>query len=598
MIRPTLSGIFKSPIRKWLIAGIVFLLTYLLLVKHAEKYHQFEFGDWQSEIYADKSGYYIYLPATFIQGYRQTNYPDSIDFKLGNGFGFVNGKLFTKYTYGVALLTAPFFIPNHLSQVIAGNEANGFTREYLKFTYFASVFYLLAGLSALLFFLRRRFTSIASIIAIILITFGTNLYYYTFQEALMSHVYSFALFSFLLLLTDNYWRKPNRWTLAGIALISGLITLIRPTNAIILTIVLLLDIKSIPQLKERLRLLSSARNVLILTGLFLLIWIPQMAYWKFMSGNFFFYSYKGEGFTYWLSPKIAEVLFAPKNGLLIYAPAFLLIITGWVLMIFRKDANRWLIGALFLVQLYLVSSWHMFFFGCSFGQRSFVEFLTLFSIPLATLFNLTLKPVKILPLITVLLITGYLIFFNLKLSASYARCFDGKTWEWELYRHHLVRAEVLPLPKNTFSWINDFEQDNTFSTAGINIMKVSNAHSGNYINELKGNSRFSDGFEIDLGKQLTGKVFSVSVSMQFFFNKLPESASFVCSIVRNDTTVFFQSKQLITGKETPLKNWKRLEDTFEIPFLKPVGKLRVYLMTHKEENMLIDDFEVIISSEK
>jgi hypothetical protein len=265
-------------------------MIYFLLVRHAENYHQYEFGDWKSEIYADKSGYYIYLPATFIHGYHQAPYPDSIDFKLGNGFGFVNGKLFTKYTYGVALLTSPFFLTTHLTRVSADQEANGFSLEYLKFSYYASVFYLLAGLWALLTFLRRRFSLFASIFTIVLLAFATNLYYYTFQEALMSHVYSFASFSLLILLTDNYWKKQNRWTLAGIALTSALIVLIRPTNGIMLFVVLLLDIKTTTQFRERLRILLSARNVLILSGLFLIVWVPQMAYWKFMSGSFLFYS--------------------------------------------------------------------------------------------------------------------------------------------------------------------------------------------------------------------------------------------------------------------------------------------------------------------
>lgn len=598
MGRLTLSGIFKKPCWKWLISGVLFLLLFFLFVNHAEKYHQYEFGDWKSEIYADKSGYYIYLPATFIYGYHQAPYPDSIDFKLGNGFGFVNGRLFTKYTYGVALLTTPFFLTTHLAQVSADHEANGFSGEYLNFSYYASAFYLLAGLYALLAFLRRRFSLFASILTIFLLAFATNLYYYTFQEALMSHVYSFALFSFLLLLTDNYWKKHNRRTLAGIALTSALIVLIRPTNGIILFVVLLLDIKTPTQLKERLRILLSARNVLIFSGLFLLVWIPQMVYWKFMSGSFFFYSYKGEGFTNWLNPQIPEVLFAPKNGLFIYVPAFVLVIAGLILMILRKNANRWLIGALFLVQLYLIASWHMFFFGCSFGQRSFVEFLALFSIPLATLFNFSFRPVKIVFPIFIILISCYLIFFNLRLSASYARCFDAKAWEWEVYRHHLVRAKVLPLPEKTFSWKNDFEMANTYSTAGINIIKVNNAFSGIRVNVLKENSRFSDGFEIDLGELSPGKVFSVTTSMQFFFNKPPEDASFVCSVVKNDTTVYFESKRLPTDNETPLKNWNRLEVTFEIPFLKPEGKLRAYLMTNKTEDLLIDDFEVKIYSEK
>ncbi|MFH1121497.1 MAG: hypothetical protein V1775_16890 [Bacteroidota bacterium] len=592
------SGIAKYSSRKWLIPATLFLVCYLLFVQLAKTDYQYVFGDWKSEIYADKSGYYIYLPATFIYGYHQTGYPDSIDFKLGNGFGFVKGRVFTKYTYGVALMASPFFLATHCYQSISGTEANGFNNAYLSFPGHASVFYLLAGLAALFVFLRRRFSLFATVSALVMLTFGTNLYYYTFQEPLMSHVYSFALFSFLMLLTDNYLVMPDRRTLAGIALVSALITLIRPTNIIFLTVVICLDVQSWSKVRERLKILFSTGNMLVISGLFILIWLPQMAYWKFMSGSFLFYTYKGEGFTNWLNPQIPGVLFAPKNGLFTYVPAFFLLLTGLVQMLLRNKANGRMIGILFIFQLYIISSWHLFSFGCSFGQRSFVEFFSLFSVPLAVIYDQNFRPPRIYPLMILLLISSYFIFFNLRMSASYARCFDGKNWDWELFREQLVRAEVFPLPGNVFYWKNDFETTNLHSTAGINIKEVNNAFSGNKVNILAGNNRFSDGFELRPGETGTGKIYSIVTSMQLYLNKPAEGASFACSLENQDTTLFFETRSVDPDRKLPLKTWTLVEESFEIPFLEPVGRLRIYLMTNKSEDMLIDDFTVSIYSEK
>lgn len=592
------SVIKKHPFGKWLLISTMLLLIYVLFVNHAEKYHRFNSGDWQSEFFSDRAGYYIYLPATFICGYYQSAYPDSISYKLGYGFGFEDGKLDTKYTYGVALVTTPFFLITHFNAVISGSKADAFTSEYQHFTYYASVFYLLTGLFALMLFLQRRYSTLASVLSIIVIAFGTNLYYYTFQQALMSHVYSFALFSFLMLLSDNYWRRQSQFTLAGIAFISAVITMIRPTNIIFLPVFILIDVKSIPQLKERIISLLPVRKILVLSGLFLLVWIPQMIYWKFISGNFLYYSYEGEGFTNWLSPKIAAVLFAPRNGLFIYVPAFILIFTGLVVMFFKKETNRWLILFVFLMQLYIVSSWHMFDFGCSFGQRSFIEFLTISGIPLTGLFNRCIRPLKFICL-TILSVTSiWLIFYNLRLSDTYAGCFNGRTWDWDLFRHHLTKARVLPLPENTFSWKNNFEESNLYSTSGINIINVNNAFSGYKVNELRGENRFSDGLEFNLAKIATGKIYQVTVSMQLFLKKPIEESYFVCSVNQDDTTLFYSTKRIIMENDQILNKWFKADETFELPFMKPEGKLRIYLMTNKSEDMLIDDFTVIVKSEK
>jgi len=112
---------------RWLVYGITFLLVYIVLALLAGGSKRFAINDWRGDLYADKSGYFVYLPATFIHGFYQENFPDSIEFKLGHGFGFEDGKLRNKYTCGVAILTTPFFLAAHLSAVLSDNDASGFT---------------------------------------------------------------------------------------------------------------------------------------------------------------------------------------------------------------------------------------------------------------------------------------------------------------------------------------------------------------------------------------------------------------------------------------------------------------------------------------
>ncbi len=581
-----------------IVAGVLLLFTYIILVWLSNSYNKYPVEDWRSDLYADKSGYYIYLPATFIYGFHQQNYPDKIDFRLGNGFGFVDGKLMTKYTCGVAMLNAPFFLAAHQLRDKSTIEPAGFSKLYTTSARYAAAFYLLAGCVFLFIFLKRRFKLLPVAVTILLLIFGSNLYHYVFVEPLMSHIYSFALFSLLLLLTDNLWIKPGRAILAGIGLIAGLIVLTRPTNLIFLPVILLLDVNNRAMLGERLRYLISPVNLFILLVMMLLIFIPQLVYWKFISGNFIFYSYQGEGFTYWANPNFLKVLFSPNNGLFPYTPVFVVILAGIVFMIVKKVRNGWLILSIFLVQLYIVSAWYMFFFGCSFGQRSFSEYLALFSLPVAGLASIIIKKKNLIPGISALILSLYLVFFNLKLSHAYDRCFLGKDWEWERYRQYIIRSGVFPLPAETFEWVNNFEERNTYSTSGVNVTRSNQALSGSFVNVMNENQRYSDGFGIDLTTIATGNIFKIEASMWCLFEQIPQKVSFACSVNSSDSTIYFSSENISAGNELLADQWICISHTFMVPFIKPEGQLRVYMMSDESQQILNDDFSVRIFSEK
>jgi hypothetical protein len=42
--------------------------------------------NYHSEIFSDKAGYQVYLPALFIYNFNATEFPDSIEFRTGEGF--------------------------------------------------------------------------------------------------------------------------------------------------------------------------------------------------------------------------------------------------------------------------------------------------------------------------------------------------------------------------------------------------------------------------------------------------------------------------------------------------------------------------------
>jgi len=90
--------------------------------------------------------------------------------------------------------------------------------------------------------------------------------------------------------------------------------------------------------------------------------LPQLVYWKYVSGSFLHYSYGTEGFSYWKNPVILPLYFSPFNGLFLYNPLVLFFVAGFTWMIFHRKANGLLLLLTFAAVTYISGSWHMWFF--------------------------------------------------------------------------------------------------------------------------------------------------------------------------------------------------------------------------------------------
>ena len=177
-------------------------------------------------IWSDQEGYYIYLPAVFIHGGFE-----NVPFINGCGiYETENGpRTFTKYTYGVALLESPFFLVAHAAAPLFGYERDGRSLPYIWSIMLAAIAYMLIGLWLLSRLLSElTFGRTITWLIPLGILLGTNLFYYTFREAGMSHVYSFFLFSVLIYASHRRSQSPRlKWNLLT-AVPLALIILIRP----------------------------------------------------------------------------------------------------------------------------------------------------------------------------------------------------------------------------------------------------------------------------------------------------------------------------------------------------------------------------------
>lgn len=334
-------------------AGIALFLSF-------NKHSQSGYFNYHSEIWADKAGYYVYLPAALKYQFNPEKFPESMDIMTGKGFKLdaENGKVLTKYTCGVALMQVPFF---WLADVFAeplGFEADGFSPIYHWSVNVASVFYLVLGLILLRSFLRKRFGELASILVPLALFLGTNLYYYSIDETGMSHVYSFSLFcAFLYLLqTTDYLTRSSIKTGLLLGVLAGLIILIRPTNLLFLTTYFFLDLSDKSALFSRVKRLLHFKILVPALLLAFVIILPQLLYWNYASGSMVNYSYGNEGFN-WTNPKLLNTWFSPNNGLFLYSPFYLLSLAALFWMVKSKKANGAFILILFMTLSYVLSSW-------------------------------------------------------------------------------------------------------------------------------------------------------------------------------------------------------------------------------------------------
>ena len=378
-------------------------------------------------MWADASGYYVYLPATFIYQWDVKQLPKGIDTLTGRGFSIdkSNNTIFTKYTSGISYLQLPFFGAAHLYAKISGKEADGFSQAYVNSLLFSGVFYVLLALFFLYFFLNEYFGKLPSLIACIALLACTNLYYYGIEHPGLSHVYSFFLISLCLLLI----QKNSKNSLLIIVPASILLVLIRPTNIVaVLTLVFIhfdLNVYSIRQFFK-------IRNLYIGILIGSIFLIPQLLYWHTISGKWLMYSYQNEGFIYWNRPYIAEVLLAACNGFLPYAPVFVLAFIGliWKPLSLR---NSIIVLSSFAIITYLNASWWCWPFGCAYGGRAFIEYYPFLAIGLAVFINQIHARGKMATSILVVILLG-LAFLNLKILYNYDDCFYGGTWDYHVIR--------------------------------------------------------------------------------------------------------------------------------------------------------------------
>jgi hypothetical protein len=406
------------------------LLLLLIVISGVLKFQSNKYHNWSDKqrldrpiVRSDGAGYYAYLPQHFIYHDPEfffidsilPNYPNAKMGEFGNYASPDSGRM-NKFFPGVAICQLPFFLTTHFFHS-SKYSADGYSYPYQRSIALGAICFLLLGLFiSYLVMIRLKIAPLAASLSLIGVSLGTPLLFYTINEPLASHVYSFsiiALFIYLLLI----WRdsRNGKW-LSLIALTLGLIVLLRPVNGI----VVLLYFALFPSLKDawfflRTNLLNSISKIGLILFCFSSVVFIQFLNVYYQTGHLSFNLYSSETFENWNNPPISKVLFGYRKGLFVYAPLTLFAFLG-LLFTLKKYRTPTLVSLFFfLIFTYITSAWWCWWYGGSIGMRPMVDISLLYAIGIALILdrgNWIFKALSI-PVI------GFCMYFQFTLSHQF-----------------------------------------------------------------------------------------------------------------------------------------------------------------------------------
>ncbi len=338
----------------------------------------------------DQGDYYGYLPTFLIYADADLAIVKQDRALYGERFKhFISakGKPVFRMTMGVALMNVPFFLAGHAWALNTDFPADGYSPPYYKMMWLSGIVYSLLGLLLLRKLLLKYFSD--TVVALTLISIGaaTNLMNYATYDALMSHAISFFLVILFMHFTVAFHKKKSVWNALALGLVWGMITLIRPTNFLILFFLVLYDVQSFSALTTKvMRLLTTPRFILFFGVPALLVFLPQLLYWHRQTGNWLFYSYGEKGSFFFLHPRIADGLFSYRKGWLLYTPIMILAVAGIPLLYQKYKQFFASVTVTFILAVYVMFSFWCWWYGGSFGCRPIIEYYGLLAIPMAAVF--------------------------------------------------------------------------------------------------------------------------------------------------------------------------------------------------------------------
>lgn len=337
----------------------------------------------------DAFGYYLYLPGKFIyhdltrlewlpgilEQYRPTGH-------LYQTIALPNGNFAMKYLAGLSILYTPFFFLGHWAAGWLGYAQDGFSAPYSLAICFGAWVYALAGMLLLRKVLLQFFPEPVSAATLLLVGLATNYPQYVVVDSAMTHGFLFAAYALALWLIVRWHEKPSPALAFVLGLLIGLCCITRPTEGVLLLLALLWMMEK--QSKWAFFRQNPLQLGAAIGGGFLGI-LPQLLYWKAVTGNWIFDV--GSKFLFF-RPHL-QVLFGWEKGWFVYTPVTILMVTGLFFM--RSFPFRKAVLTFAVLNIWIVIAWSDWRYGASYSCRALVQSYPVMALPLAIMIEKMLR---------------------------------------------------------------------------------------------------------------------------------------------------------------------------------------------------------------
>lgn len=560
------------------------------------------------EISWDIFSYYLYLPMTFIH-----NDPGITDFSVienimstyqntntfYQAFKIDNGNFVLNYMCGFAILFSPFFFIGHVWALIGGYPIDGFSFPY-QFSVSTGVYvYIIAGIFGVRKLLLKFFSDKITTLTMIFLLAGTNYFNEAVRSHLMPHAMMFALVIYFILLTLKWHNKPT----VKISLLYGglfaLMVLSRPSELLLIIFPLLLNVRDKESLIKKFQFyLTNIKYILIAAFGGFIMCVPQLLYWKYVTGNFVFFSYQNtEGFNFF-EPHLIESLFSFKNSWIIYTPIIIFPLFG-LFTLYRKNRNLFTGISIFIVMnFYILSCWLAWWNGGGFGMRYFVESYALLSIPFGYLIQTLLEKkwfVKI-PLFSMMILFVVLNLFQTWQAANYIMPHDQRNFSF--YKANFFATSIKPENsrlldvERSYSTVEVMKNEDDYTSKSIGYFNFEDVNTASY-NEtyrdstvsfsapysfrLDASNPYSPGVNLPFGHVTKKDHFWVRVNVKYFpvadFKENP--AAVIFTMEYNGRNFYYRAFEL-SDYPYELNKW----NTLSVQYLTP------YPFSYKNENIV------------
>jgi len=556
----------------------------------------------------DVFGYYLYLPANFIYHdpfLQNTAWLDKLmsqydpSATLYQLYPMAEGKMLIKYTSGTAILTLPFFLLAHFSASFLGFPADGLSLPYQLSMADGGLVYAFIGLFYFKKILDHFFEKNIALLVLLLVFFGTNyLQIIAFDGTLLAHNFLFTFYAILIYYTIRWHENQSANAAKMIALSFGFISLLRPTEAVSILIPLLYNVHDWKSFKLKIFLIkNNIPQLKMAVFILIVIWAPQLIYWKTTTGHYFFNSYQnaGEGLDF-LSPHTLDFLFSFRKGWLVYTPVMAFSIIGFILLFLK---NRSIFYATFIfsvVNIYVISSWTCWWYaGGSFSARAIVPAYIVLALPLGYFIAWMKQKGIVLKYVTSIIFL-LLVALNLfqtwqfengiiskqRMTLDYYFAIFGKT-------KAAPEAEKLLLIDRPEDGVYEFKDESDYKMKVLfsTITPIYHSTDTLFINN---ENEFSGSVDYQFNEHIENETVEVNARVRSNSEKENQTIYLVLTMQQDNQNYFYRAEKIILSRE----EWKEVSYEYDKPKLQNDGDvLKIYWWNKDEaDDLEIADFKV------